>query len=103
MDFFSFLVIQSLNALSQASILFFIASGLTLIFGIMRIVNFAHGALYMLGAYIGYTVAIYTGSFFLALIIAPILVACFGIVFEKTLGAQRPPLYCYFSIDNQKR
>ena len=90
MDFFSLLVIQSLNALSQASILFFIASGLTLIFGIMRIVNFAHGALYMLGAYIGYTVAIYTGSFFLALIIAPILVACFGIVFEKLLLS---PLY----------
>lgn len=90
MDFLSFFIIQSLNALSQASILFFIASGLTLIFGIMRIVNFAHGALYMLGAYIGYTITVLSGSFFLAIIIAPILVAFFGIAFEKLLLS---PLY----------
>ena len=53
MNFAGFIVAQCLNAFSQAAILFLIACGLTLIFGIMRIVNFAHGGLFMLGAYIG--------------------------------------------------
>jgi hypothetical protein len=48
MNWFGFILAQCLNALSQASILFFIACGLTLIFGIMRIVNFAHGVIFML-------------------------------------------------------
>lgn len=82
MSFEGFLATQSLNALSQASILFFIACGLTLIFGIMRIINFAHGTLFMFGAYIGYTVAAITGTFWLALVLAPIAVAAFGIAFE---------------------
>ncbi|MEA2768169.1 MAG: branched-chain amino acid transport system permease protein, partial [Acetobacteraceae bacterium] len=47
MDLFPFLVTQCLNALSQAALLFFLGVGLTLIFGIMRIVNFAHGSFYM--------------------------------------------------------
>ena len=51
MNWFGFILAQCLNALSQASILFFIACGLTLIFGIMRIVNFAHGVIFMLGAW----------------------------------------------------
>ena len=51
----AFLLNQSLNALSQAALLFFLGVGLTLIFGIMRIVNFAHGTLYMLGAFVGYS------------------------------------------------
>jgi len=85
METLTFLIIQSLNALSQASLLFFIASGLTLIFGIMRIINFAHGALYMLGAYIGYTLAMSTGSFVFALVVAPILVALVGLAFESSL------------------
>ena len=55
MDFLGFLVTQCLNALSQAALLFFLGVGLTLIFGIMRIVNFAHGAFFMLGAYVGYS------------------------------------------------
>ena len=55
MDFLGFLLTQCLNALSQASLLFFLGCGLTLIFGIMRIVNFAHGVIYMLGAYVGYS------------------------------------------------
>jgi branched-subunit amino acid ABC-type transport system permease component len=84
MSWISFLAAQSLNALSQASILFFIASGLTLIFGIMRIVNFAHGALFMLGAYIGYSVALRT-SFWLALIVAPVAVALVGVAAERFL------------------
>jgi branched-chain amino acid transport system permease protein len=79
---FSFILIQLLNALSQASLLFFLGSGLALIFGIMRVVNFSHGALYMLGAYVGYTVARLTGSVWLAMLIAPLLVGLLGLLFE---------------------
>jgi branched-chain amino acid transport system permease protein len=81
-DLLPFLVTQCLNALSQAALLFFLGCGLTLIFGIMRIVNFAHGAFFMLGAYIGYSAAHWTGSFWVALIVAPILVGGFGAAFE---------------------
>jgi branched-chain amino acid transport system permease protein len=81
-DFLGFLVTQCLNALSQAALLFFLGCGLTLIFGIMRIVNFAHGAFFMLGAYVGYTAVHWTGSFWIALIAAPLLVGGFGAAFE---------------------
>ena len=83
MNFAGFIVAQTLNALSQAAILFFIACGLTLIFGIMRIINFAHGGLFMVGAYVGYSTVAYTGSFWLSLLVAPIAVAAIGGVFEK--------------------
>ncbi len=82
MDFLGFLVTQCLNALSQAALLFFLGCGLTLIFGIMRIVNFAHGAFFMLGAYVGYSTVHWTGNFWAALIVAPILVGAFGAAFE---------------------
>jgi branched-chain amino acid transport system permease protein len=82
MEFLAFLVTQCLNALSQAALLFFLGCGLTLIFGIMRIVNFAHGAFFMLGAYVGYSSVHLTGSFWIALIAAPILVGGFGAAFE---------------------
>ena len=78
----AFLVTQGLNAAALAALLFFISIGLTLIFGIMRIVNFAHGALYMLGAYTGFSLALLTGSYWLALIGAPILVGVLGLVIE---------------------
>ena len=83
MNFLSFILAQCLGALSQAAILFFIACGLTLIFGIMRIVNFAHGVIFMLGAYVGYTAAVVTGSFIAALIVAPVAVGAVGMVFER--------------------
>ena len=67
MSFLGLIVAQCLSALSQAAILFFIACGLTLIFGIMRIVNFAHGAIFMLGAYVGITALAVTGNFLLSL------------------------------------
>ena len=82
MEFLAFLVTQCLNALSQAALLFFLGCGLTLIFGIMRIVNFAHGAFFMLGAYVGYSTVHWTGNFWAALIVAPILVGGFGAAFE---------------------
>lgn len=83
MDFLGFAVSQCLNALSQAAVLFFIACGLTLIFGIMRIVNFAHGVIFMLGAYVGYTAIAITGSFLLSLVVAPIVVGIVGMGFER--------------------
>jgi len=85
MDFASFVLAQCLSALSQAAILFFVACGLTLIFGIMRVVNFAHGVIFMLGAYVGYSAAKLTGSFVAALIAAPIVVGIAGIAFERLL------------------
>jgi branched-chain amino acid transport system permease protein len=78
-----FILAQCLSALSQAAILFFIACGLTLIFGIMRIVNFAHGVIFMLGAYIGYTASAVSGSFLVSLIVAPIVVGAVGMAFER--------------------
>jgi len=83
MDFLGFAVAQCLNALSQAAVLFFISCGLTLIFGIMRIVNFAHGVIFMLGAYVGYTAIAVTGSFILSLVVAPIVVGIVGMAFER--------------------
>ncbi len=85
MDFVSFALTQCLSALSQAAILFFVASGLTLIFGIMRVVNFAHGVIFMFGAYVGVTAARLTGSFVVALLVAPVVVGVAGMAFERLL------------------
>jgi branched-chain amino acid transport system permease protein len=82
MDFLGFLITQCLNALSEAALLFFLGVGLTLIFGIMRIINFAHGAFFMLGAYVGYSAVQLTGSFWGALLVAPLAVGAFGAAFE---------------------
>jgi branched-chain amino acid transport system permease protein len=83
-------VTQGLNAAALAALLFSISIGLTLIFGIMRIVNFAHGALYMLGAYVGFSLAVHTGSYWVALLGAPLLVGALGWVLE---GVVMRPLY----------
>jgi branched-chain amino acid transport system permease protein len=88
MDPTALLAIQLLNALSLASLLLFITLGLTLIFGIMRVVNFAHGAIYMLGAYVGATAQDLTGSFAVALVAAPLAAALFGFAFERTALAR---------------
>ena len=79
MTFASFLL-QLLNGLSSASALFLVAAGLTLIFGVTRIVNFAHGSLYMLGAYCAYAWASSLGrtpaaSFWLGVLLAALAVA----------------------------
>lgn len=83
MDPLALHTIQLLNALSVSALLFFIAAGLTLIFGIMRVVNFAHGAIYMLGAYVGVTAQVLTGSFVVSLIAAPVAAAGLGLAFER--------------------
>ncbi|MGA7309603.1 MAG: branched-chain amino acid ABC transporter permease, partial [Pseudolabrys sp.] len=72
------LVIQTMNGIVTGMILALVASGLTLIFGIMDVVNFAHGELFMLGAYIGVIVVTATGSFWLALVLAALVVAILG-------------------------
>jgi branched-subunit amino acid ABC-type transport system permease component len=77
-------VIQTLNGIVTGMILALISSGLTLIFGIMDVVNFAHGELFMLGAYVGVLILSTTGSFWLALIFATILVGLFGAVMQIT-------------------
>lgn len=83
MDFLSsipwdLMVIQTVNGIVTGMILALIASGLTLIFGIMDVVNFAHGELFMLGAYMGVVVMATTGSFWLALLFATLVVAVLG-------------------------
>ena len=75
----------ALNSASFAALLFVVASGFTLIFGLMRIVNLAHGALYLLGGYIGLLVEQRTGSFALALVAAAAGVAIVGLVTDVGL------------------
>jgi branched-chain amino acid transport system permease protein len=72
------IIIQTINGIVTGMILALIASGLTLIFGIMDVVNFAHGELFMLGAYIGVIVLASTGNFWLALVVAALFVALLG-------------------------
>ncbi|HKH97007.1 MAG TPA: branched-chain amino acid ABC transporter permease, partial [Beijerinckiaceae bacterium] len=59
--------VQLLNGVQYGLVLFLVASGLTLVFGILGVINLAHGAFYMLGAYVAYWLAAYTGSFLAAL------------------------------------
>lgn len=87
---------QLLNALALAGLLFLVSAGLSLVFGILRVVNFAHGVFYMLGAYFGYTVVAVTGWFWPALVIVPPVVGVVGAMLEaSTLRFiyRRPPIY----------
>jgi branched-chain amino acid transport system permease protein len=77
-----FFVISMLNGLSYGLLLFMLSSGLTLIFSMMGVLNFAHASFYMLGAYLGYTVSRFTG-FWPALLVAPIVVGALGALFER--------------------
>ncbi|HEY3533059.1 MAG TPA: branched-chain amino acid ABC transporter permease [Casimicrobiaceae bacterium] len=74
----SMTVFQALNGATFAALLFIVASGFTLIFGLMRIVNLAHGALYLVGGYLGLVIAGRSGSFTLALVGAAIAIAIVG-------------------------
>jgi branched-chain amino acid transport system permease protein len=76
---------QLLNALQMGVLLFLISSGLSLIFGLMHVVNLAHGALYMVGAYFGITIAQGLGNLYLAVLLAPLLTAVVGVLVERTL------------------
>jgi branched-chain amino acid transport system permease protein len=79
---FDILVIQLVNGIVSGMILALVASGLTLIFGIMDVVNFAHGELYMLGAYVGVLTLASTGSFWTALLVSCVTVAIIGAVLQ---------------------
>ena len=73
-----FLVIQVLNALQLASLLFLLSVGLSVVYGLMNFINLAHGTLYMLGAFIGLTIVRESESFWVALLIAPVAVGFLG-------------------------
>jgi len=86
MDFVTFLI-QCLNSVQYGLLLFLVASGLTLIFGIMGVINLAHGAFYMIGAYMAFTLSSLTGNFALSLGLGIVLAVAFGYVLE----------WCFFS------
>jgi branched-subunit amino acid ABC-type transport system permease component len=77
------LTAQALNGLAYGMLLFLLAVGLTLIFGMLDVVNLAHGSLYMLGAYAGLALIGLTGSFWLAVLAAPLAVALVGVAIER--------------------
>ena len=82
MDLATFLV-QCLNAVQYGLLLFLVASGLTLIFGIMGVINLAHGSFYMIGAYMAFVLAPYFGDWFLTrMLVGVLLAAVFGFVLE---------------------
>jgi branched-chain amino acid transport system permease protein len=78
-----YLITQTLNGLFSAALLFLIASGLTLTFGVMRIVNIAHGSFYMLGVYVAYTIIARTQSLILGAAAAMLVVAAVGFVMQR--------------------
>ena len=85
---FSGFIVQLLNGLAGASSLFLVAAGLSLIFGVTRIVNFAHGSFFMLGIYIAYSLSQWLGGgwwFWPALLLAALAVGAFGAMVEVTL------------------
>jgi len=77
-----FILITLLNSLSYGLLLFMMSSGLTLIFSMMGVLNFAHASFYMLGAYFAYTLSSVTG-FWVALVLAPLLVGALGALIER--------------------
>ena len=78
-------ILQAINGVSLAALLFLLASGFTLSFGLMRVVNMAHGAYYLLGGYIGLSVARATGSFALALVAGGLAVVALGYLVDRFL------------------
>lgn len=78
-------ILQALNGASFAALLFLLASGFTLSFGVMRVVNMAHGAYYLMGGYVGLSVALLTGSFALALAAGGAAVALMGYFIDRLL------------------
>jgi branched-chain amino acid transport system permease protein len=79
------LLIQLLNSVQYGLLLFMLAAGLTLIFGIMGVVNLAHGSFYLLGAYLAWSLSSLSGSFTLAIIGGAVLAVIFGLILERLL------------------
>lgn len=78
-------VLQLLNSLTFAALLFLVASGFTLIFGLMRIVNLAHGAMYLMGGYVAYAVTTFSGSFLGGLVASMLAVTVLGLITQALL------------------
>jgi branched-chain amino acid transport system permease protein len=78
-------IAQTLNGLTLAGIIFLVSSGFTLVFGVMRVTNLSHGAVYLVGGYIGYSVINATHNFFYGLAAGALAMAAFGYLLERTL------------------
>jgi len=86
---------QILNGLSFGAVLFFLAAGFTMIFGLLRIANLAHGGFYLMGGYFGITVTLMTGQFWVGLIMGGVLIMVLGVFAERVLlrrirGLEKP-------------
>jgi len=81
----SYYLLQALNGCAYGMLLFLLAAGLSLIFGLMDVVNLAHGGFYMLGAYLALSLVRWTGSFWIALAVVPLLTAAGGFLLEWEL------------------
>lgn len=81
----SLFLVQLLNGIQYGLLLFLVASGLTLVFGVMGILNLAHGSMYMIGAYLVYYFAAMTDSFWLAVVIACSIAMVIGVIIERFL------------------
>ena len=79
----TFWVVQTLNGISFGMLLFLLAAGLSLIYGLMKILNLTHGSFYLLGGYIGLVVVHKTGSFVLAVLVASCAIAFVGVIMER--------------------
>jgi branched-chain amino acid transport system permease protein len=78
-----FILTQAFNGISFGAILFLLSSGLSLIFGVMKIVNIAHGSYYMLGGYIGLSVMWRVGNFYVAMLVGTFVIAIIGLLMER--------------------
>jgi branched-chain amino acid transport system permease protein len=76
-------LMQSMHGLVYGMLVFLVASGLTLVLGMMGVLNIAHAAFYMLGAYFAYSVTIYLGSFWVSLLISPLIVGALSLLMER--------------------
>lgn len=81
----TFLTLQILNGITFGALLFLVASGFTLIFGLMRVANLTHGVLYLLAGYVGLTIVRATGSFALAVVVAMLFAGVLGVIIERSV------------------
>ena len=79
----NFWLIQTFNGISYGALLFLVGSGLSLIFGVMRIVNLSHGSYFLLGGYVALSVIWTTGSWLLAIPVAALSIAAVGLLMER--------------------
>jgi branched-chain amino acid transport system permease protein len=76
---------QAMHGLVYGMLIFMVASGLSLVFGMMGVLNISHAAFYMLGAYLAYSITLFLGSFWISLLISPLIVGGLGILIERFL------------------